>query len=49
MAPITNIEDLRVIARKRVPKALFDYVDGGSYDELTLANNRNDLNAIRLR
>ena len=48
-APITNIEDLRVLARRRVPKALFEYVDGGSYDELTLRANRADLDAIRLR
>src|SRR5262245_13843702 len=47
--PITNIEDLRVLARRRVPKALFDYVDGGSYDELTLRANRADLDSIRLR
>jgi L-lactate dehydrogenase (cytochrome) len=46
---ITNIEDLRVLARRRVPKALFEYVDGGSYDELTLRANRTDLDAIRLR
>jgi L-lactate dehydrogenase (cytochrome) len=48
-APITNIEDLRVLARRRIPKALFEYVDGGSYDELTLRANRADLDAIRLR
>ena len=48
-APITNIEDLRAMARRRVPKALFEYVDGGSYDELTLRANRADLDAIRLR
>jgi L-lactate dehydrogenase (cytochrome) len=48
-APITNIEDLRVMARRRVPKALFEYVDGGSYDELTLRANRADLDAVRLR
>jgi L-lactate dehydrogenase (cytochrome) len=47
--PITNIEDLRVLARRRLPKALFDYVDGGSYDELTLRANRADLDAVRLR
>jgi len=47
--PITNIEDLRAMARRRVPKALFEYVDGGSYDELTLRANRADLDAIRLR
>jgi L-lactate dehydrogenase (cytochrome) len=47
--PITNIEDLRVLARRRIPKALFEYVDGGSYDELTLRANRAELDAIRLR
>ncbi len=47
--PITNIEDLRVLARRRVPKALFEYVDGGSYDELTLRANRTDLDTIKLR
>jgi L-lactate dehydrogenase (cytochrome) len=47
--PITNIEDLRILARRRIPKALFEYVDGGSYDELTLRANRADLDAIRLR
>ncbi|MBS0389296.1 MAG: alpha-hydroxy-acid oxidizing protein, partial [Proteobacteria bacterium] len=36
-------------ARKRVPRALFDYVDRGSYDELTLRRNRSDLDAVRLR
>jgi L-lactate dehydrogenase (cytochrome) len=47
--PVTNIEDLRVLARRRVPKALFEYVDGGSYDELTLRANRADLDAVKLR
>jgi len=49
MALTTNIEDLRRIARRRIPRALFDYVDRGSYDELTLRANRADLEAIRLR
>jgi L-lactate dehydrogenase (cytochrome) len=46
---ITSIADLRELARRRVPRALFDYVDGGSYDEITLARNRADLDAICLR
>ena len=46
---ITCIEDLRVLARLRVPKAFFDYADGGSYTESTLRANRADLEAIRLR
>ena len=49
MTPITTIEDLRVLARKRIPKALFDYVDGGSYDENTLRANRVEFNAVTLR
>jgi L-lactate dehydrogenase (cytochrome) len=49
MPVVTNIEDLRQIARRRIPRALFDYVDRGSYDEITLRANRADLDAIRLR
>ena len=49
MTPITTIEDLRVLARRHVPKALFDYVDGGSYDQLTLRANRDDFDAVKLR
>jgi len=49
MAIITNIEDLRRIARRRIPRAIYDYVERGSYDELTLNANRDELNAIRLR
>ena len=40
MKPITCIEDLRDIARRKVPKAFFDYVDSGSYNEETLRANR---------
>src|SRR3712207_1609902 len=39
MEPI-NIEDLRRRARRRLPRAVFDFVDGGSEDEVTLAWNR---------
>jgi L-lactate dehydrogenase (cytochrome) len=45
---ITSIEDLRVIARRRIPRALFDYIDRGSYDELTWTRNRDDLRALQL-
>ena len=44
-----SIEDLRVIARRRIPRALFDYIDRGSYDEVTWNRNRDDLRAIELR
>ena len=49
MTIYTNIEDLRVEAAKRVPKPFFEYVENGSYDELTLRANRRDLDAIRFR
>jgi L-lactate dehydrogenase (cytochrome) len=49
MVAITNVEDLRTLARRKIPKALFDYVDRGSYDELTYGTNRSDLKAIRFR
>jgi len=46
---VTNVLDLRELARSRVPRAFFEYVDHGSYDELTLRANRRALEAIRLR
>jgi len=49
MPVITNIEDLRQIAEKRVAKAIFDYVSRGSYDEVTLRANRDDVEALKLR
>ena len=49
MPVIANIEDLRRLARRRLPRALFDYVDGGSYDEISHRANREDLEAIRFR
>jgi L-lactate dehydrogenase (cytochrome) len=36
----TSIEDLRRIARRRLPRTIFEYADGGAYDELTLGENR---------
>ena len=49
MTPITCNEDLRLLARKRAPRAIFEYVDRGSYDELTLAANAAELQRLRLR
>lgn len=42
-------KDYRELARKRLPKQLFDYIDGGSYDERTLAENSSALSRIELR
>jgi len=36
---VVNIEDLRRLAKQRLPKAVFDYLDGGAEDELTLQEN----------
>jgi L-lactate dehydrogenase (cytochrome) len=49
MKHITCIEDLRQLHMRRVPKAFFDYADGGSYTEQTLRANRADLEAIKFR
>jgi len=49
MKNITCIEDLRQLARRKVPRAFFDYADSGSYNEETLRANRADLEAIKLR
>jgi L-lactate dehydrogenase (cytochrome) len=49
MPVITNIEDLRQMAKRRVAKAIFDYVDRGSYGEYTLRANREDLESLLLR
>ena len=49
MPVVTCVEDLRQMARKRVAKAIFDYVERGSYDEQTLRANRADLEALHFR
>ena len=46
---VTSIDDLRSIAKRRVPKAFFEYADHGSYSQSTLRANRTDLEAIKLR
>jgi L-lactate dehydrogenase (cytochrome) len=46
---VTCIDDLRSLAKKRVAKVIFDYVDRGSYSEATLRANRADLESIALR
>ena len=37
-----NIADLRRAAQRRLPRAIFEFIDGGSYDEVTLRANRAD-------
>jgi len=49
MAVITCIEDLRRIARRRVPRMFYDYADSGSWTESTYRANAEDFRAIRFR
>lgn len=49
MRTITCIEDLRQAAAGKVPRAFFDFVEGGSYAEQTLGANRADFGCIKLR
>jgi L-lactate dehydrogenase (cytochrome) len=44
-----SVYDYRRLARKRVPHFLFEYLDGGSYAEVTRGRNRTDLEALALR
>ena len=48
-SPITCIEDLRHLARRRVPKMFYDYADSGSYTESTYRANQEDFSKIKLR
>ncbi|MEY4713078.1 MAG: hypothetical protein RIS88_2528 [Pseudomonadota bacterium] len=49
MPVITNIEDLRVLAQKRVPRMFYDYADSGSWTEGTYRANETDFDKILLR
>ena len=48
LAPATVL-DYRELARRRLPRQLFDYLDGGAYEELTLRANCADLERLRVR
>jgi len=49
MTVITNIEELRVLAQKRVPRMFYDYADSGSWTESTYKANESDFQKIKLR
>ena len=49
MSVITHIEDLRVLAQKRVPRMFYDYADSGSWTESTYRANESDFQRIKLR
>jgi L-lactate dehydrogenase (cytochrome) len=46
---IVNFEGFRSAAQRRLPRFLFEYIDGGSYDEHTLRRNVRDFRAVTLR
>ncbi len=47
--PVTCIEDLRLLAKRRVPRMFYDYADSGSWTEGTYRANSQDFQAIKLR
>ena len=49
MPVITNIEDLRILAQKRVPRMFYDYADSGSWTESTYRGNEADFQGIKFR
>jgi L-lactate dehydrogenase (cytochrome) len=49
MSVITTIEELRVLAQKRVPRMFYDYADSGSWTESTYRANESDFQKIKLR
>ena len=49
LSTITCIEDLRVIAQKRVPRMFYDYADSGAWTESTYRANESDFQRIKLR
>ena len=49
MTVITCIEDLRVLAKKRVPRMFYDYADSGSWTESTYRANESDFQKFKLR
>ncbi len=46
---VLNIEDLRCAARRRLPRIVFDYIDGGAEDEWTLRANRRAFEEVTFR
>ena len=44
-----TVDDLRRVARRRLPRGVFDYIDGGAEDERTLARNSSDFSSLGFR
>jgi L-lactate dehydrogenase (cytochrome) len=46
--PLTAVSDYRLLGRKRLPGQLFEFLDGGAFDEITMRQNCEDFQRIRL-
>jgi L-lactate dehydrogenase (cytochrome) len=46
MSPVTSIFDLQEKARRRLPRVIFDFVHGGSYEQVSLQRNLDDVRAL---
>ena len=49
MTVVTCVEDLRLLAKRRVPRMFYDDVDSGSWTESTYRANESDFQRIKLR
>jgi L-lactate dehydrogenase (cytochrome) len=49
LAHVANVDDLRAVARRRLPRGVFDYIDGAAEDEISLAANSDAYRRIRFR
>jgi L-lactate dehydrogenase (cytochrome) len=49
MKPVTSIFDLQAMARRRLPRVIYDFVHGGSYEQVTLRRNLDDVRALTIR
>jgi len=46
---VINVQDFRSLARRRLPRVVFDYLDGGAEDEITLRENRRAFEEVTFR
>ena len=49
LSKITCIEDLRLVAKRKMPRMFYDYIDSGSWTETTYHENTSDFKDIRFR
>jgi len=48
LSKMTCIEDLRLVAKRKMPRMFYDYIDSGSWTETTYRENTSDFKDIRL-